>query len=350
MKLFSILLFFLLVPFAAMCGSDVRARFSKTLQDAKSLTNFDLVWLDSMRTPDPNLPDPSISNAPSYRRTIQYSYLSAGPRYRAEYKLIDASQTNVIKSWVSAYDGSSYLSYRGDDHYLVIGSNVLSLDCAQSSQSPLVAPFLFFLPYSDSCRGCVLRFRDLLSRASTYQLDTSVKEGSNGVIEFALAGLQNGGQKSTWNISMPSDGDSFSPSTITFLVPGLRWQMAFKLSDYTNVGNYPVPGKIEYTMNQLAGTSPTRLITKGTVTLVSARIPDTIDDSAFRLDSEKASAKVIWDYNRNVLVKEGPAALRYHTIHGRTKTLLISLLLISVVGIPVGIFAAERFFRRSRQR
>ena len=56
-------------------------------------------------------------------------------------------------------------------------------------------------------------------------------------------------------------------------------------------------------MSSYPPTSPPTLLSTGTVTVISALIPDQIADSVFKLDSEEKSAAVVWDWDQKNFIK-----------------------------------------------
>lgn len=110
-----------------------------------------------------------------------------------------------------------------------------------------------------------------------------------------MPGLTLAKQPTAWKIEIEEHDDSFMPRTITTAIPGGRVQVANRLLNYTNLGPYHFPRTVEWTMTSYPPTTPQKLVSTGMMTVISARIPDHIADSTFRLDEEESLAAVVWD-------------------------------------------------------
>src|SRR6266853_6201998 len=97
---------------------------------------------------------------------------------------------------------------------------------------------------------------------------------------------------------MDETGDSFTPQTIKFVAAGSKYEVVNRFLEYTNLGAYQFPSRIEWTMTSYPPTTPPTVLSTGTVAVISARIPDQIADSVFKLDSEEKSAAVVWDWDQ----------------------------------------------------
>src|SRR3954467_3829297 len=101
------------LPASNSAAQEIQARFDKSLKDARALENVEIVFLDTYWTPHGF----STNKAP-FARTIEYSYVASGEKYRAACKLVSGTQTNLAKLSKSAFDGKSYWSYDADISYL----------------------------------------------------------------------------------------------------------------------------------------------------------------------------------------------------------------------------------------
>jgi len=174
---------------------------------------------------------------------------------------------------------------------------------SESAVNPLTAPFMFLTKYSDDCMMCVLRSTDIASDEFAKGLTLPPGQRSDGLLEISMPGLPLGKQPTIWKIAIEEAGDSFTPKMITQVAPGRRFEVVNRLLNYTNLGAYQFPTRIEWTMSSYPPTSPPTLLSTGTVTVISARIPDQIADSEFTLNSEEKSATRIWDWDSKNFIK-----------------------------------------------
>jgi hypothetical protein len=291
-------------PCCSSADQSLQARFEKALADAKSIPNVEVEFVDKL-----TISDPSVSkalNAKEFSRTFQYSYLASGPKYWAEYKLISATQTNLEKFSKSTFDGHTYASYSGDDRQLVKGSKPLLGDAGQSPFNPLVAPFIFLSSQTEEAGTHILQFNDITSDEFRKSHSMPVGSNTNGMLEFAVSGPSRGGQPTHCLIGISEAGDDFAPTMIRQVVPGQKMEIAYSLHNYTKLGAYHFPATLEWTMNLYPPTSPPTLLASGTITLISARIPDQIADSDFKMDNEEEEAVSIWNWDQQNLTKSAP--------------------------------------------
>jgi thiol-disulfide isomerase/thioredoxin len=289
---------FVSLPLASSGGQDIQARFEKSLRDAKSLPNVEIEFLDTLW-----MPHGRSDNKAPFSRTVQYSYVASGPKYRAACKLISGTQTNLAKLSKSAFDGKSYSSYDADISYLTRRSTNASGDRAHSPLDPLIAPFMFLTTHSDECLPCMLRFTDLLAGEFANGFILPKGERSEGLLEISIPGLPLVKEATKWKIVIDEDGDSFAPKTISQVAPGARSQIVYTLLNYTNLGPYQLPTRIQSVMSSYPPTSPPTVLSTGTVTLISARIPDQVANSVFNLETEEKSAAVVWDSDQGNFTK-----------------------------------------------
>jgi len=297
MRLVSLILGFLgCVPIASSADQNVQARFEKSLKDAKSISNVEIDWLDTLWINDPE--GLKALKVKVFSRTFQYSFIASGMKYRATCKLISGTKTNLVRLSESAFDGKSYATYVGDYRSMTKSSVNEPGANSESAHNPLVAPFMFLAKYSDDCIRCVLRSTDIASDEFANGLTLPTGQKSNGLLEISMPGLRLGGQPTTWKIAMDETGDSFTPQTIKFVAAGSKYEVVNRFLEYTNLGAYQFPSRIEWTMTSYPPTTPPTVLSTGTVAVISARIPDQIADSVFKLDSEEKSAAVVWDWDQ----------------------------------------------------
>jgi hypothetical protein len=279
------------LPLASSGAQDVQARFEKSLKDAKSLGNVEIEILDTLW-----MPQGLGTNKGEYSRTFQYSYVASGLKYRAECKLISGTQTNSAKLFKSAFDGNSYSSYDADNRSMTRGKdNPPAGDRGHSSLNPLIAPFMFLPRSSIESMPSVPRFTDMVSGKWTNGFILPTGQRSGGLLEISVPGFLYGVEPTTWRIAIGEAGDSFTPKTIGSRGP---WDAVYRLMNYTNLGAYQIPTRIEWAHFSYSPTSPPTLSATGLVTVISARIPDQVADSVFRLDDEEKSAAVIWNWDQ----------------------------------------------------
>ena len=290
--------------FSSSADQDVQARFEKSLNDAKSISNVEIEWLDTLTLQHP----PAIisTNGKVFSRTFQYSYIASGQKYRAVCKLISATQTNLIKFSESAFDGDSYTTYSSGSQQMTKASRPPLGGESESPNNPLIAPFMFLSSQSDDGRMHILRFTGIISDEFTKEHSLPTGSRTNGLLEIVVSGHPLGGQPTQWIIGINEAGDSFIPTIIKHIVPGQEMEQVSIFQNYTNLGGYHFPTKIEWTMSSYPPTSPPNVIASGTASLISARTPDQIEDSVFKMDSEEKEAASVWDWDQQKLIKSAP--------------------------------------------
>jgi hypothetical protein len=324
-------------PLNCLANTNVQARFEQSLKDAVSLTNnYEVHWLDNLYLPDPANGKWTNGIAPHFSRTLEYSYIVSGVRNRAAWKLVSSNQTNLGTLFESAFDGKSINTYSGDNRYFTTGAEQPGA-LAESDYSPLTALFVFLTKSSDVSQSCRLRFADIIDKDITKKLIPTITEISNGVITISIAGLPKNGSPTMWKVFLDAEGDKFTPKMIIFDMPG-KCEEIFKLLDYTNLGNYYFPRRMECVASSL-GASPSLLFSV-TVTLVSISIPDKIDDSVFTLEDEKKTANVVWNRDQKKLIKEGPRI--QEVTHETARKITILLILLTTIFIPAAILAWKK--------
>jgi hypothetical protein len=293
--------FLALWPFSSSADQDVQARFEKSLNDTKSIPNVEIEWLDTLTLQDPAML--KAMNGKVFSRTFQYSFIASGPKYRSKCKLVSGTQTNLMKLSESGYDGKTYFYYSGDNRYMTTSSVETPAGNAESSCSLLTAPFMFLTKQSDDR---MLRFTEFYSLGLTNKVTFQPGQKSNGLLEVAVSGLPLGGQPTTYVIGIDEVGDSFTPTMIKGVTPGRKMEGVYRLLNYTNLGAYHFPSKIEWTWSSYPPTSPPNLVASGMMEMISARTPDQIADSVFKMDSEQKGAVTVWDSDQQKLIKSAP--------------------------------------------
>jgi hypothetical protein len=292
------------LPLAGRAGADLQARFEKSAQGAHSLSRVQMNWLDTLWIADPAAL--KFMNATKFSRTFEYSFIASGPKFRAGCKLVSGTQTNLIRWRVSAFDGTTYTTYTADSGYMTKRSTKQPAGNNESAHNPLTAPFMFLTKESDDCINCVLRSTDIAADGFARGFTLPTAEKAEGVLEISLPGLPRGKQPTAWKITLEEVGDAFSPKSIRFVAPGSRYEVVSRLLNYTNLGAYAFPTRIEWSSSSFPPTSPSTLLATGAVTVVSARIPDQVADSVFRLEDEEKAAVTLWDGDQQGLIKSGP--------------------------------------------
>ncbi len=284
------------LPVSSFAAPDVQARYEKALMDAQSLTNFEIEFLDTLCLPHGMSP----SNQAPFYRTCRYTFTASGPRYHSESTLVSGSQTNLVKHQESAFDGTWYRAYSGNQLYLTRGNSKPSAPAGESPFNPLLAPLAFLEPRSDPGSVRLPHLADIDSSAATYKLVQQSGRSAEGLLNFSMPDFANRNQPSTWTISINENSDSFTPESINSQEPGNKFETVYQLLNYTNFGACQFPTRIEWSMRSSA--SPSTLVETGTVTLVSVRIPATIPDSAFTMTEIENAAARIWDWDQKKFV------------------------------------------------
>lgn len=328
-------------------SENIQSRFDNSLRNIKSIANVQIDWQDTLSVQDPAVLE--LIKSKTYVRTFQYSYVASGQKYRATCKLISGTQTNIGELLVSSFDGKSYATYSGNQHYMTTQSHdtLGKGDNAQSAMNPLIAPFMFLTKWSEQCKLCMMRFVDVDSDSFTNGLVLPTAKKTEGLIKFSMPGVPWNNQPTTWTIVMNEAGDSFTPEMITFTVPGLHYETITRLLNYTNLGAYEFPSKIEWITSSYPTTVPPTTLSTGSVILMSARMPDNITDSAFGHDEEKKLATTIWDWNTNTFTRISPALTNANARTGTVRYALLAILFITAV-VPIVVVVAKKLTAKSR--
>jgi thiol-disulfide isomerase/thioredoxin len=290
------------LPLASSAEQSLQARFEKSINDARSITNVQIEWLDTLRISDPEFLKTASIQEKEFSRTFQYSLIASGQKFRAACKLISGTGTNLSRFFETAFDGHVFVTYWDDNRSMTRHSAKEPGSSSESASNPLVAPFMFLTKYSDDCNKCVLRFGDLASDEFAKGFTLPTAHASGGSLEFSFPGLALWKQPTTWTIAIDQSGNAFTPKTIKCLAPGLHSETLHRFLQYTNLGPYQFPSRIESTTTLYPATSPPTVHSTGTITLISGRIPDHIPDSTFRLEAEEKAAAQVWDWDQRKFI------------------------------------------------
>ncbi len=282
-------------PLVSSAAQNVQARFEKSLKDARSLTNVEIQMLETSIYP----PSPKETD---YSSTVHYTYIASGPKFRATCTLISATQTNSIKRFEAAFNGTLFITYNADTRMMTRGEKIAGSSSSELSASPLIAPFLFLTKNSDNCPTCLLRFTDVASPDFARELILPKGQPSNGMLHISMPGPPLAQRPTSWKIDIDAAGDSFTPNAVTLTIEA-GGILKYTLLNYTNLGGYQFPARIECVHTLYPPTSPRRVKSTIITTVTSVRIPDQIADSVFELGEEENSAKTIWDSDHKKIVK-----------------------------------------------
>jgi hypothetical protein len=287
------------LPLVSFAAQDVQARFEKSLKDARSLTNVEIQMLETAAYP-------ASPKETDFSSTFQYTYIASGPKFRATYKLVSATQTNTCKRSEAAFNGTSFVTYNADTHMMTRQDKMPgSAASGELMVSPLTVPFLFLGKHSDDCPGCLLRFTDIASPDFSKGLILPKAQPANGLLHISIPGRALAKKPTSWRIDIDEAGDSFTPKAVTYIIES-GGQLTYTLLNYTNLGGYQFPTTIKCIAATYPPTSPPTVKSTGITTVTSVRIPAQIEDSLFNLDDEEQMAETIWDADEKRLTKSGP--------------------------------------------
>jgi|GEM_PF-2950166 len=305
-KLASIFLSSLIcLPLGSHAEQNLQSRFHAALERASSTTNVEIEFLDTLSIKDPSALKVLKVNSAVFSRTSRYSYLASGQKYRATSRLVFGSETNLVSGRESAFDGKSYRSYDPDHRRMTINSMSEPVE-GMDSMNLLIMPFKFLQPSFD---GHSMRFLNFTAITSgQVAKDFALPEGqvTNGAFEITLPGASIRNKPTTWKITIDETGVDFAPKLIEHIFPASGSEVAMRLLNYTNLGAYQFPARVEWAEIRLPLTIPPTVNSTGVLTLVSARIPERVSDSVFELKSEEEQADSIWDWEHG-FVKVAPS-------------------------------------------
>jgi len=341
-----ILSFLTYLPFASSAEQDLQVRLEKSLNNINSLSGVEVSWLDTLSIKDPATL--KVLKANEFTRTFQYTYTASGQKYHAVCELISGTKNNLAKQFESTFDGKIYSTYSADKRYMTTGSKDAKGDRGQSANSLLIAPFLFLTRADEDCPECMLRFTDINSGLFAKGLNFPPGQEADGLLKISMPGLPFGKQPTTWEMAIDAAGDSFTPKMFKHICPGIKSEVVIGLLNYTNLGAYQFPSRMEITQYSYPETTPPTVFSTELVVLVSARIPDQIADSVFRLDGEEKSAAVVWDWDQKKLGKMAPERAKVQAIHGTASKVLLLMILFTTLLIPIAIMVVKKFASREK--
>jgi hypothetical protein len=232
----------------------------------------------------------------------------------------------------SAFNGSIYFAYDADHRYLAKkDTKIPELNRGQPGINPLIAPFMFLSKHSDDCPLCGLSLSDIVQTgaSNTYILPESKSVG--GALRLSLPGLPFRGQATIWNIIVGETDTDFAPQIISKVSSGLHEQSTHKLLNYTNIGDYKFPTRIETMFEANPNTPQASVVSTGLTTILMLRVLDHVDASTFEIGNDDAS--VVWNWNQAKFEKTNAAlgvAIAKHKAW--TPVVIIMMGLISFVG------------------
>jgi hypothetical protein len=247
------------------------------------------------------------------------------------------------KPFEAAFNGSSYATYSGDQSYMTLRKRDTQGDESVNRNNPLIAPFMFLTKCSGD-PGCVLRFTDVISLEVSNQFIRSTRNMSDGLLEVSLQNASTDIKHTKWKMVIDEKSDSFCPLTIT--KSDSKSEYVYQLLDYTNLGSYQFPTRVEWTASSYPPTSPPRLLKQGTVIVTSASIPDQIADSMFRLDSEEKAAKSVWDWDQRKYLRMDPGLVKIKAKNETARNVLLIVILFTTVVIPIVV--AKKFASKNQ--
>lgn len=297
-----LLAFLACLPFSNYAGQDLQSRFEASLKNARAITNVEIEFLDTLSIQDPAGLKVLKVNKPVFSRTSQYSFIASGQSYRAVDKLVSGTETNLSELSESVFDSKSYSTYHGNTRSMTKNSLNAPAE-GLNPNNPLLAPFSFLGKSFDGHRLDILRFTDITSNGFAKGFSLPAGQKTNGLLEISIPGHPVMGQPTSWRVTIDEVGDSFTPKSIEHIFPARKIEVISRLLNYTNLGTYQFPSRIEWAETSYPPTSPPTLHSSGTVTLISARIPDQLADSVFELKGEEESADSIWDWSENNFVR-----------------------------------------------
>jgi hypothetical protein len=285
-------------------GQNLQYQFQAALKAARSLTNVEVTFLDTLSIQDPaGLKALNVEKG-EYSRMFLCSFLASGQKYRATEKLISGTEPGLYKGGESAFDGEAYRSY--DLGQRRMGKNGSDRPVSGSTYNPLIMPFKFLEPGGDPRWPYPLNFTDITSGEFPKDFALPPGQETNGMLVITVPrtiSLPVGSpgeplDECEWTnypailkISFDATAAVFAPKSTETICPALGREGVMRLLDYTNLGAYQFPSRVEWVEAVYPPTTPPTLLATGLVTLVSARIPDQVPDSVFQLKSEEEAAE-----------------------------------------------------------
>ena len=306
--------------------------FQKALKNAQQVTNVELYAADELSVQRPK--------GNSFSKSSQFLFISSRGRYRTECRS-ESANTNVIKFYETAYDGSLFSGLDVNKAYMAQGDKDEPGDRSVNPLNPLIAHLVFLSKESDDCKGCRIRFTDVLSSSIASQVNLTNIQERNGFYEITVPGGRIDKKLTSWRISLAQSATNFTPKAIVRVVPG-EAEVVYSFDNYTNVKNFWFPQSISYSAHAHSNITASDTLT-GKTTVVSVTMPTNIPDSTFRLDEKQA--KTIWNNDRQQIIKNDRVD---ETLESRKIARLI-ILFMMVVSTIIGCVLLIRNFKSAKQ-
>ncbi len=318
---------FSLCNIAAANDYGVQARLEKTVEYLRAATNIELHGVNQLWIHKPK---------GDYTSSSKFLFIASGQKYRKEV-ISSSSDTNVIKSFETAYDGSLLATFNPDSSYMIQSSKDQLGDQAPGPDNPLIENLMFLSKDSDQCKGCRLMFSAIYSDDFLKGINLTNVEKNGNLLKISVPGLNVDGRATTWEIIMEDSGEQFTPQSITRIVP-MEGENTYKFLTYYNLNlniksngvleTISFPSVISYSAIAYSAMPPGIVLT-GLTTVVSASIPDQIPDSTFRLDEK--TAKIIWSADTKDAIKGKPILIAYEAKNRMAKIIVLSMFIITSV-------------------
>lgn len=299
------------LPLTHAATNEVQLRFENSLRSAISISRVEIEWLDILWIGDSNTLKAMGVKDGAFVRTFRYAYIASGTKYRVSCQLVSGTATNLVRHRENAFDGTTFYHYTADSRYLTRTHDAARDGAGGNPNDPLLAPLMFLSRQSDDCINCALRFTELASLKVPKALTLAKGQGGARDVEFSVVGPTLAGQPTSWEIELEGAREAFMPKTITRIAPGWRSQIVNRLLNYTNLGGYFFPARIEWAASSFPPTSPPTLNSTGTVTVISARIPSELPaEDLFTLEEEAKLADTVWDGDAHKFNRISPEAAK----------------------------------------
>ena len=262
-------------------------------------------------------------------------FVASGQKYRKEIRST-SSDTNAIKLFETAYDGSLLETLHPSSGYMIQSSHDQLGDQAPGD-NPLIENLMFLSKDSDQCQGCRLMFNAIFSEDFLKGINLTNVEKNGELLQISVPGRNVDGHATMWKIVMGNSGDQFTPQSITRIVP-MEGETTYNFLTYsnlvinTNSNGVPwilnFPSVISYSATAYSA-MPSGVVLTGLTTVVSARIPEQIPESTFRFDEKLA--KIIWSADKKDAIKGKPILIANEAKNRMAKTIVLSMFVITSV-------------------
>jgi hypothetical protein len=304
----------------------VQARLEKTVRYLRATTNIELhgvsqLWIHKLKG--------------DYTSSSEFLFIASGQKYRKEIRST-SSDTNTIKLFETAYDGSLLATLNPSAGYMIQSSHDQLGDQAPGD-NPLTENLKFLSKDSDQCKGCRLMFNAIISDNFLDGVNLTNVEKNGDLLQISFPGRNVDGRATTWKIIMGNSGDQFTPQSITRIIPR-EGEQTCNFETYTNLvininsNGVPqmltFPSVISYSATAYSAI-PSGVVLTGLTTVVSARIPEQIPDSTFRLDENLA--KIIWSADKKDAIKGKPILKANEAKKTMAKMFVLSMFVITSV-------------------